>query len=48
MVGAHEPLDTFEEDLEEGGDHYNAEDEDAERLEAPAADGVAVAVLAGA
>lgn len=42
VVGRREPVETFEEDLEEGGYHDDAEDEDAERFEASAADGVAV------
>ena len=40
-----EPVDAFDEDLEEGDDHDDAEDEHANGLEAPAADGVGVLVL---
>lgn len=48
MIGAAagEPVDAFDEDLEEGDDHDDAEDEHAEGLEAPAPDGIGVPVLA--
>ena len=46
-VAAREAVHAFEEDLEEGCYHYDAEDEDAERLESSATDRVAVLILTG-
>ena len=45
-AAAGEPVDAFDEDLEEGDDHDDAEDEHADGLEAPPADGVGILVLA--
>ena len=47
VVIGGEALDALEEDLEEGGDHDDGEDEDAEGFEFAPADGVGVVVVAG-
>ncbi len=46
VVGAGQPVEALERDLEEGGDHDDGEDEDADGFEAAAPDGVGSFVLA--
>lgn len=45
--GGGEAVEALEGDLEEGGYHYDGEDEDADWFEAAASDGVAVFVPSG-
>lgn len=45
--GGSETVEAFESDLEEGSDHDDGEDEDADGFETAAADGVGVLVLSG-
>lgn len=45
--GTREALEALERDLEEGGDHDDGENEDPDRFEAAAADGIGILVLLG-
>ena len=47
VIGRGKSVEAFERDLKKGGDNYDGEDEDTNRLETSPANGVEVSILPG-